>query len=367
MEALVQKWCERVREASAAKKPLRVIGGGTKDFYGEPPDGERFETTAYAGIVDYDPTELVVTVRAGTRLAELESTLAGGNQMLGFEPPYYGPDATIGGCLGSGLSGPRRPYAGAVRDLVLGVRVIDGRGDDLSFGGRVMKNVAGFDVSRLMVGSMGTLGIIVEASLKCLPLPRAETTLTFERSGDEGLRDVNQWGGLPLPLSATCWHDGRLYVRLSGAQTAVDSATRRLGGEPLPDAAAFWSDIRDHRHAFFAAGRAHSHGSAPPSDFSLWRLSVRSTAPFVELGGAQLIEWGGALRWLRAVAGHDAAQLRAWAHASGGHATLFRGGDDRAVTVFHPLPPTLMALHTRVKAAMDPAGIFNPRRMYQEL
>jgi len=364
MKEVIQQWRERVREAARAKTPLRLVGGGTKDFYGQSCAGERFETAAYAGIVDYDPTELVVTVRAGTPLSELESTLAGRRQMLGFEPPQYGPQATVGGCLGAGLSGPRRPYAGAVRDLILGVRVIDGRGEDISFGGRVMKNVAGFDVSRLIVGSMGTLGIIVEASLKCLPQPRAEATLVFERSGDEALRDVNQWSGTPLPLSGTCWHDGRLYVRLSGAETAVDTARKRLGGEPLEDAARFWSDVRDQRHAFFTAGDGASAASEGPTA-ALWRLSVRSTAPFTELGGAQLIEWGGALRWVQVATAGTAAQLREWAQASGGHATLFRGGD-RATSVFHPLPPTLMSLHTRIKAAMDPSSIFNPRRMYQE-
>ena len=303
------------------------------------------------------PESLVVTAHGGTTLVELERTLAGRNQMLGFEPPHFGENATLGGCLGAGLSGPRRPYTGAVRDFVLGIRLLDGKGDDLSFGGTVMKNVAGFDVSRLIVGSLGTLGVILEASLKCLPIPRTEVTRTFDKSVDEALRVVNEWSGMPLPLSATCWCDGRLYVRLSGADTAVAAAARRIGGDPMQGEGQWWSEVRDHRHDFFA-GDAQSR--AP-----LWRLSVRSTAAHVEHGGAQLIEWGGALRWVRPSGTPDAAALRTWARQNGGHATLFRG-EDKSFGAFQPLPEAMLGVHLRIKAALDPAGIFNPRRMYPE-
>jgi glycolate oxidase FAD binding subunit len=358
--SLVEEWGDRVRNATASRTPLCVMGGGTKSFFGQDIVGETFATSGLSGIVDYDPTELVVTARAGTTLAELEQTLADRGQMLGFEPPHFGDGATLGGCLAAGLSGPRRPYAGAARDLVLGIRLLDGKGDDLSFGGRVMKNVAGFDVSRLMVGSLGTLGIILEASLKCLPMPRMEATRTFEKTVDEALRVVNEWSGAPLPLSATCWFDGTLYVRLSGADTAVTAGARRIGGEPMPDAEQFWNDVREHRQRFYADD-AVSLSSTP-----LWRLSVRSTAPHADLGGAQFIEWGGALRWLRSNGASDAATLRAWARQNGGHATLFRGGD-KSCGVFQPLPAAMLGLHQRLKAALDPAGIFNQRRMYQEL
>ena len=185
-------------------------------------------------------------------------------QMLAFEPPHFDDGATLGGTIASGLSGPRRPYAGAVRDLVLGVRILDGRGEDLTFGGRVMKNVAGFDVARLMTGALGTLGIITEVSLKCLPLPKAENTQSFECSADEAIRMVNEWGGQPLPLSATCFHDGRLYVRLSGAAPAVAAAVARLGGDPVGAPEAFWSDVRDHRHAFFAVVRGAGNAAVAP-------------------------------------------------------------------------------------------------------
>ncbi|MGH8850338.1 MAG: glycolate oxidase subunit GlcE [Casimicrobiaceae bacterium] len=365
MNELLAAWRERVRAAAAERAPLRIVGGGSKDFYGQQLAGEVFEVAGFAGIVDYDPTELVITARCGTPLADVEQAMAQSGQMLAFEPPHYGPHATVGGCIAAGLSGPRRAYAGAVRDLVLGVRLLDGQGDDLAFGGRVMKNVAGFDVSRLVAGSLGTLGIVLEVSLKCMPLPRAEATLRFELPADEALRKLNEWSATPLPLSASCWHDGRLSLRLSGAETAVAAAARRLGGEPLDGAQAYWAGVRDQTHAFFAPFRSPASPGAGQPVPALWRLSVRSTAPPAPIGEATMIEWGGALRWAAASA-DDAPQARAWATAHGGHATLFRAAD-KSAGVFHPLPPAMLALHRRVKAALDPAGIFNPGRMYAEL
>ena len=352
MNDVVSAWRERIRAASAAQVPLRLVGGGTKDFYGQELVGERFDTAAYRGIVDYDPTELVITARCGTPLVEIEQALASEHQMLAFEPPHFGSNATLGGCVAAGLSGPRRPYAGAVRDVVLGVRMLDGRGDDLSFGGRVMKNVAGFDVSRLIAGSLGTLGVILEVSLKCLPRPRTELTIAQEMTANDAVGRFNEWGGLPLPVSATCWYRGRGAVRLSGAESAVASAARRIGGEPVPDAAAFWSDIREQRHAFFSQ-----------RDTDLWRTSIRSTAPQPGVGGEPLIEWGGALRWFNTADVQTGQALRAWAREHGGHGTLFRGAD-KTPGAFQPLPAPMFALHQRLKAALDPSGIFNPRRMY---
>jgi len=355
MSDLVGAWRERVRAAAAGNEPLRIVGGGSKDFYGQQLVGTVFGTNGYSGITDYDPTELVVTARCGTRLDEIEHTLAERGQMLAFEPPHFGADATLGGCIAAGLSGPRRPHGGAVRDHMLGVRVLDGRGDDLSFGGRVMKNVAGFDVSRLIAGSLGTLGIILEASLKCMPLPRAEATLAFELAAVDALNRINEWSALPLPLSASCWLDGRLYLRLSGAAPAVSAAQRRLGGDEVADAAQFWRAIREQQHDFFQVAK-----SAP-----LWRLSVRSTAPYTELGSEQMIEWGGALRWLCAAPDESAQRLRGWAKEHGGHATLFRA-EDKSAGAFHELAPPLLALHQRLKTSLDPVGIFNRRRMYAE-
>jgi len=355
-EDAVAELQSRIRDAASTHRPVRIRGGGTKDFYGRRIDGDVVDTRAVRGIVDYEPTELVVTARGGTPLDDIDAALAAAGQMLACEPPRFAPGTTIGGAVAAGLSGPRRPYAGAVRDFVLGVRMVDGTGEALRFGGRVMKNVAGFDVARLVTGSLGTLGVITEVSLRCVPRPAVEATCVRECSADESIRLVNEWGGQPLPVSATCWVKGRLWMRLSGAEPAVAAARAVVGGEDAPASAAPWDGVRDHAHSFFAARAA--------DDAALWRLSVRSTTPFTHLGGEQLIEWSGALRWLVADAATDATRVRAWARTHGGHATCFRGQD---APVFQPLPPPLLALHQRIKHTLDPHGILNRGRMYAEL
>ncbi|MGH8673444.1 MAG: glycolate oxidase subunit GlcE [Burkholderiales bacterium] len=354
MDAAAAAFAGRIREAAETGRPLQVRGGGTKDFYGGVASGEILDTRSCAGIVSYEPSELVVSARCGTRLAELESTLAASGQMLAFEPPHFGPGATLGGCVAAGLSGPRRAAAGALRDFVLGVRVVDGRGRLLSFGGRVMKNVAGYDLSRLLAGSLGTLGVIVEVSLKVLPKPAAECTLELEVPQDRAIEAMNRWAGMPLPVSATAWHGGMLSVRLSGASSALHAAAKRLGGERVEDAETdrFWENIREQTHAFFPA--------ADP----LWRLSVPPATPPLALSGTQLIEWNGALRWLTTTAA--AATVRKAAEQSGGHATLFRGSD-RTAGVFSSLPPALARLHRELKAVFDPAGLLNRGRLYAEI
>jgi len=341
--------CERVRDHSQRNAALRIRGGGSKDFYGETSEGEALEVSGYAGIVAYEPKELVLTVRAGTRLADVEGELASQRQMLPFEPPHFGSGATIGGAVAAGLSGPRRPYTGAVRDFVLGTRIVNGKGEDLSFGGRVIKNVAGYDVSRLMVGALGTLGVLTEISFKVLPAPPAEATLEFERDEAGATEQANRWAGLPLPLSATAWEAGRLRVRLSGAQTAVDAAMRRMGGESI-DAGDYWTSLREQRLPFFSGDRP------------LWRISVPQATEPLALPFAQLVEWGGGLRWMSGEA--DALAVRSTVERAGGHATLFRGGD-RDAGVFQPLNGALMKIHRRLKDAFDPAGILNPNRMYK--
>ncbi|HZQ62454.1 MAG TPA: glycolate oxidase subunit GlcE [Casimicrobiaceae bacterium] len=350
----VAQWQERVRDAAARKSALRIRGGGTKDFYGETPTGDGLDTRAYSGVIDYDPTELVITARCGTPLTEVESVMASRGQMLAFEPPHFGPGATLGGAVAAGLSGPRRAYAGAVRDVVLGVRMLDGQGTDLTFGGRVMKNVAGFDVSRAMTGAMGTLGILLDVSLKCLPLPRTTLTLVSQARASEAIMRMNQWGGKPYPISATCHSEGRLYVRLSGAEPAVATAARTLGGDRMAEGEAFWQALREHTLPVLGNAR------------ELWRLSVRSTAPHLDFPGDQVIEWGGALRWLALPTRGDAARLRSIASEHGGHATLFRTSDPRT-GVFTPLPAVLETIHRRLKSTFDPAGILNPGRLYPDL
>jgi glycolate oxidase FAD binding subunit len=339
---------ERVRSAAADHAALRIRAGGTKDFYGNPCDGALLDPRELAGIVDYEPTELVVTVRSGTPLAELEKVLAERNQMLPFEPPHYGAGATVGGTVAAGLAGPRRVAAGAVRDFVLGARLLDGRGALLTFGGRVMKNVAGYDMARVLAGSLGTLGVITDVSIKLLPKPVAECTLRFELDEATAIERLNEWGGKPLPITASVWLDGTLYLRLSGANAGVTAARSRLGGE-VAEEARWWADLREQRHEFFRVS----------GDEALWRLAVPPTTKPLALGPT-LIEWNGGQRWLRGRL--DAERVRAAAAGARGHATRFRGGDGKGPT-FHPLEPVLARLHQRLKAEFDPAGIFNPGRL----
>ena len=339
---------ERIRDAAGRGAALRLRGGGTKDFYGNAPRGEVLDTRGFAGIVSYEPTELVVTARCGTRLSELDATLAEHGQFLPFEPPHFGAEATFGGCIAAGLSGPRRASAGALRDYVLGARLIDGRGRVLGFGGQVMKNVAGYDVSRLLAGSLGTLGLIAEASLKVLPRPPSELTLSFEMPEERAIEALNRWAGQPLPVSASAWHDGELHLRLSGAAPAVRAAAEKMGGDRT-QGEAFWTRIREQTAPFF--------GGPEP----LWRIAVPPPTAPLGLAGSQLIEWGGGLRWLKSDA--TPHTLREAAQRARGHATLFRAADKPAAA-FAPLDPVLMRLHRELKAAFDPAGIFNPGRLY---
>lgn len=358
MDPALTQLCEVVRSASADRTPLQIRAGGTKDFYGNPSHGTILDPRSVTGIVDYEPTELVITARAGTSLTELEQLLTANGQTLAFEPPHFGAGATLGGCVAAGLAGPRRvsygPTYGGVRDFVLGARLIDGRGELLSFGGTVMKNVAGYDVSRVLAGSMGILGVIVEVSLKVLPRPITHHTIRFEMSAAESIDKLNEWSGRPLPLSASAWHGDTLYLRLSGAVAAVTAARQQLGGENVQNeqADALWTSIREQTHPFFA-------GELP-----LWRVSVPSTANVLSIRRPELIEWNGSLRWLRT--DQSAQEVRDCARLAGGHATLFRGGD-RSTGVFTPLAPTLAAIHQRLKAQFDPAGIFNPGRLYPGL
>ena len=348
---MIEPFRDRIQAATAAGTPLRIVGGASKDWYGGPLLGDPLDTRGHSGIVDYEPTELVVTVRCGTPLVELEALLRGQRQMLAFEPPRFGAASTIGGVVASGLSGPRRATAGAVRDFLLGAQLMNGKGELLNFGGQVMKNVAGYDVSRLLAGSMGVLGLITQVSLKVLPLPLVETTLRFELEEIAALAKINEWGGQPLPVSATCWHDGVLTVRLSGAEPAVAAAIRRLGGEAVADGPAFWESLRDQTHAFFDTD-------------TLWRLALPPSASALILGGVQLIEWGGGQRWLKSPRA-GAADIRRAVAAAGGHATLYRATDKRA-GAFHAQSPAIARIHQRLQAAFDPAGIFNRGRLYRE-
>jgi glycolate oxidase FAD binding subunit len=339
-----QTLAEKVREAVANKSPLAIRGSGSKRFLTNDLTGTPLDVTEHRGIVSYEPTELVITARAGTPLNEIEAALAAKNQMLGFEPPHFGPGATLGGTLACGLSGPRRPYAGSARDFVLGTRVINGKGDVLKFGGEVMKNVAGFDVSRLMVGSRGTLGVILEASLKVLPKPAMEITLAFEMPADEAIRKMNTWAGQPLPLSAAAHSGDTLHVRLSGTESGVRAAQRKLGGELQSQGALFWEELREHRRGFFQDG-------AP-----LWRLSLPAATPHLDLPGKWLLDWGGAQRWL--LSDTSVEDIHRMSEAAGGYATLFRApqaGSMRNTELAAPV----QKLQKNIKQALDPVSILN--------
>ena len=342
----------RVQAAAAAGTPLRLAGSGSKSFYGRRPQGELLCVNDHSGVIDYDPQELVVTARCGTPLAALEAQLAECGQYLPFEPPHFGPAATLGGTIACGLAGPARATAGPMRDFVLGVRVLTGAGEVLHFGGRVMKNVAGYDITRLMVGALGTLGVLLEVSLKVMPRAPGQLTLTFELDAAQALERMNDWALTPLPISGTSWVDGQLHVRLQGSTAALADARQRIGGEALAEAQNFWQSIKEHTHAFF-------HGAA-----NLWRLSVPAESVPIDVPGRTLIEWTGSQRWL--VPDDARADLHQKAADRGGFATRFRAADAGA-EVFAPLPDVLMRVHRELKKTFDPHGILNPGRLYADL
>ncbi|MFV0933935.1 glycolate oxidase subunit GlcE [Pseudomonas jessenii] len=344
-----QSLLEQVNQALENATPLRIQGANSKAFLGRTTAGEILDTRSHRGIVSYDPTELVITARCGTPLSQLTQVLDAAQQMLPCEPPSFGDGATVGGMIACGLSGPRRPWSGSVRDFVLGTRVITGQGKLLRFGGEVMKNVAGYDLSRLMAGSYGSLGLITEVSLKVLPKPRQCLSISLEMDAERALLRLAEWGQQPLPISAAC-HDGsRLHLRLEGGEGSVSAAHERLGGERLESC--WWDDLNEQRLSFF------------DEDQPLWRLSLPHNTPLLSLPGRQLIDWGGAQRWLKSDA--EAAYIRQVVDEVGGHATCFSHG--LTDTPFQPLPPALMRYHRNLKQQLDPRGIFNPGRLYAEL
>ena len=373
VDAALQDLIDQVRSARSGAFSLDIQGGGSKAFYGGLPQGAPLDVKRLCGISSYEPSELVVTARAGTPLAELEAVLAAQGQCLPFEPPRFGTrtalagtgagteSGTVGGMVAAGLAGPARASVGGVRDYVLGASLLNGRAELLSFGGTVMKNVAGYDISRALVGSMGVLGVICEVSLKVLPLAPATVTLRLESNQADAIQRLNQWGGQPLPLNASAWWDGMLVLRLAGAAAAVVAAQKSLGGELIEAGLAnsFWVGLRDHEDEFFVAALKAVEGGA-----SLWRLSVPATTSPLKLSGEQLLEWGGAQRWICTSA--PAASLREAAAAVGGHAVLFRGQDKSAGT-FAPLKPPLDQIQRDLKRAFDPDGVFNRGRLWPQM
>jgi len=351
MTDLSRQLIDEVSAACGKQRPLHIKGGGTKQqLCGRNTEGEPLNVAAHTGIVNYDPAELVITARAGTPITELEVALDENKQMLSFEPPHFGSEATLGGTLASNLSGPARPWSGSIRDLVLGVRLINGKGDHLQFGGQVMKNVAGYDVARLQAGALGCLGVITEVSLKVIPQAETEITVVQQASESEAITAMNSFSGVSRPLTGAAWVDGQLYLRLAGAESAVKGTVRAWGGEQLGQDTTFWQDLREQRLRFFQS-------SSP-----LWRFSIRSNVGPLLADVATVIDWAGAQRWL--YGDYQANELQMIAERAGGHVCLFKGGDRRS-EVQHPLSPVAQQLQQRLKNAFDPKGILNPGRLYR--
>jgi len=353
VKEVLEQLAATIRRAGEERRPLCIQSGGSKRFYGREPVGQPLSLNNYHGIVSYEPSELVVTARAGCLLSDVHAALAEEGQMLAFEPPAFGAAATVGGMVASGLSGPRRAYAGSVRDFVLGVTAMSANGEVMRYGGQVMKNVAGFDVSRLMVGALGTLGVILEVSFKVLPVASGEITLVREADLAESVSLMNAWAAKPYPVSATAWLEGQLWVRISGASAALSAARTALGGEEDVQGRRFWTALREQQLAFF------------DTDAPIWRLSLPPATDAPEVMGQMIVEWGGAQRWVKGESSIDFKQLAGLARERGGHAMVFRGGQ-RTGEVFSPLAPAVHALHQRIKSTFDPHGIFNPGRLYAD-
>lgn len=343
---------ESITDAHENNRSFQIIGGNTKAFYGRTPAGEKFEVNGHNGIINYEPTELIITARAGTLLSEIASALAEHNQTLPFEPPQFGENATIGGTIACNLSGPRRPYAGSARDFVLGIKLLNGKGEILSFGGEVMKNVAGYDISRLMCGALGSMGILLEVSLKVLPKAEQEITLIKELDQQTAIDAIARRSRTSLPISAALYDGAQLYLRLCGTPSSVATAKQKIGGDEQADSISFWNKVNEHTHPFF------------DSTLPLWRLSLAPNTAPLDLEGKWLLDWGGAQRWL--LSEEPAEKIRAAAEQAGGHAVLFRNGD-HTQDVFHPLHPKMLKLHQNLKKSFDPKSIFNPGRMYKEV
>ncbi len=341
---------DNVKQVIETGERLTIKAGGTKDFYGRSTSGKELSVTEHQGIINYEPTELVITARAGTKLKRIEQVLAENNQMFAFEPPAFGNNATLGGTIACNFSGPCRAYSGAARDSVLGTKIINGKAEVLSFGGEVMKNVAGYDVSRLMTGAMGTLGVLLEVSLKVIPKPKAEITFMQSINIEGALAKLHQWSVLSLPISASCFYQDVLYIRLSGSEKSIRTAQQSMGGEVLIEAESFWHSIKEQTHGFFNKNQP------------LWRISLASNTPNLPQDGDSMFEWGGALRWLKTDISQD--QVRAVSDSINGHISLFRTSGKRN-EVFQPLPKHLLRLHRNLKQAFDPHGIFNIGRLYQ--
>lgn len=351
---------QQVLQSFHDKTPFNITAGGSKNFLGVKAGLTDLDVSSHSGIISYEPSELVITAKAGTTLAELQSTLAEHKQMLPFEPPMFGDTATIGGTIACGLSGPARPYIGAARDFVLGCTIINGSGQQMAFGGQVMKNVAGYDVTRLMTGAMGTLGIILDVSMKVLPVTETEMTLLQDTDVATAITTMQSLAGKSLPVTASAFYDGQLFYRLAGSPTAVQAAAADIGGNAVEDNTV-WHRLREHKLDFF------NRDNLNQSNMPLWRLSLPPLVPELDLPAATLYDWAGTQRWL--YTDTDALMVREIASKAGGTAQLFRASDKLKLSAGtnHPPSPAIMKLHHNLKKEFDPALILNPGRLYAEL
>ncbi len=351
MNDCAQEIADKIKHSYQQKQPLEITAGSTKQFYGRKINAQLLNVKNHSGVTEYEPSELYITAHCGTSLDEIERVIENKNQILPFEPPNFGPSATIGGTVACGLSGPRRAYSGNVSDCILGAEVINGKGEQLHFGGRVMKNVAGYDVSRLMCGALGTLGVLTSITLRLLPKPENEQTVAFNMSSTEAIKKMNQWANTPLPISATLHNADSLYVRLSGSHSTIKSSASEMQGEFIENSETFWEMIKEHKHSFFN------------SDLPLWRISVPPSTPELNIQGECVMEWNGALRWYATEVNENV--IRTEVERIGGHATLFKG--DCTQNIFHPLSNVSMKFHKHLKQVMDPGRILNPGKMFAEL
>jgi len=357
MGDITQQLQSQITQAYQDRTPLQIVGGNTKAFYGNASHGEIISTTEHQGIVEYDPRELVITVRSGTTLKQVQQVLAEQGQMLGFEPPTFGGSATIGGTIACGFSGPRRPFAGSARDFVLGCKILTGKGEVIEFGGRVIKNVAGYDVSRLMVGALGTLGLLMEVSIKVVPMPESEITIVMPANVNEALDIMNARAGQPIPLSAASYDGETVILRFSSTENGIKAARDKISGDILHHGNDYWRQLNEQVHFFFA------------DEYPLWRLSLAPATLHLGVPGSWLFDWGGALRWLKTDA--SIRDVRDAVAAEGGHATLFKNKEywlqDDDQSVFHPLSPSLMKFHHKLRTAFDTHKILNRHRLYRDV
>lgn len=346
-----QELQQQVMQALAQQQPVTLRGGGSKEFLTPASEHPIISVRQHQGMIDYHPSELVLTARAGTLLTDIETTLAESGQMLPFEPPRYSDRATLGGTVATGLSGPMRPFTGSVRDYVLGCTLINGKGEIVKFGGQVMKNVAGYDVSRLMVGAMGTLGVLLDISIRVIPAFPDEQHITQTMNQQQALLTMRNLRSENLPISGLAYDGEQLHIRLGGTHSAVKTTSQKLGGE-IQHTNNFWTQLRDHQHRFFQQNRP------------LWRLSVPPASKEINVDGEQLIDWGGGLRWLKTI--QPAEQVFALAASVGGHARLFRHAVKGQMRQ-PQLPDSLLAMHEKIKHSFDPQAIFNPGQLYPGL